>query len=177
MISSPLNQVHLMKTETISLGERDDSAMPWLQSVVLSDQENIRTWKNSHASSFFYTEMITSEDQIKWFAAYLHRPDDFLFMVMEANRAVGCIGIRFRQGGWDIYNLIRGVRSTGSAGYMSQALRMVIEYAQGVRSGCVRADVITDNPALSWYLHNDFVIVGEDERSFQIEYQGEVVLA
>jgi RimJ/RimL family protein N-acetyltransferase len=157
--------------ESIRLGCAEDPSKPWLQAAGFGDQDALRTWRNANAGSFFNQEPIGVVGQQQWYEAYRSRPDDFMFMVMEGERSVGCIGIRIRDDEWDVYNVIRGVQSPGSAGFMSQALAAVIEFAQTNRVAAVRADVVTGNPALTWYLRNGFVITAGDERSLRLRYQ------
>jgi hypothetical protein len=152
----------------------DDRAGPWLRGANLGDQETLRLWRNAHAHRFFHQQPVTPECQRRWFEGYLGRPDDFLFMVVAGEETVGCIGIRFRDGGWDVYNVIRGRASRDSAGFMSLALAAVIEFARGRRPAAVRADVLPDNPALAWYLRNGFITVADDERSVRLLYRGKV---
>lgn len=163
-----------MTAESTCLGRTDDPARPWLRGVNGGDQDLLRAWRNGHAHRFFHHYPITAKSQQDWFEGYLGRPDDFLFMVMAGEQAVGCIGLRLREGEWDLYNIIRGVGSRESVGFMSQALAAVIAFARGRRPAPVRADVLTDNPALAWYLRNGFVIAGEHSRSVRLRHQPEV---
>lgn len=163
-----------MTAESIRLGRMDDQSGPWLRGAGLGDQETLRRWRNAHAHRFFHQQPVTPELQQCWFDGYLGRPDDFLFMVVAGEEPVGCIGIRFRDGVWDVYNVIRGSDSRGSAGFMSLALAAVIEFARGRRPAAVRADVLTDNPARAWYLRNGFILVGDDERSVRLLHRGKV---
>ncbi len=148
----------------------DDPSRPWLRGVNCGDQDVLRTWRNAHGHRFFHCRPITPESQQSWFDGYLRRPDDFLFMVMAAERAVGCIGIRLREAEWDLYNVIRGVHSAGSSGFMSHALAAVMAFARQRCPAPIRADVLTGNPALSWYLRNGFVIVGENVQSVTLRH-------
>jgi ribosomal protein S18 acetylase RimI-like enzyme len=163
-----------MTADLIRLGQTDDPAHPWLRGVDLGDQDVLRCWRNSHAHRFFDQQSITAASQQCWFEEYLVRPDDFLFMVMAAEQPVGCIGIRFRDGEWDLYNVMRGGVGRGSAGFMSQALAAVIAFARDRRPTTVRADVLADNPAVAWYLSNGFVIEADDGRTVRLRHQPEV---
>lgn len=160
-----------MTAESILLGRKNDPSQPWLRTADHADQEQVRTWRNAHARSFFHQSPITSTGQQQWFEGYRSRPDDFLFMVMAAEQAIGCIGIRFRNNAWDLYNVIRGVRSSSSTGFMAAGLAVLIAFARGIRPVAVRADVIIGNPAIDWYLRNGFAIVAKDERSHQLLFQ------
>ena len=82
-----------------------------------------------------------------------------MFMVMLGDQAIGCIGIRLRGGIWDVYNVIRGVSSIKSAGFMSLALNMIIKFAQGVRSISIQCHAVAGNSAISWYFKNGFEVV------------------
>lgn len=164
-----------MSSKTIVLGTKDDLNNPWLESVRGCHQDKLRRWKNHHAASFLHQKTISVTCQEEWFDAYLLRSEDFMFMVMERGQPIGCIGIRYRDGMWDLYNVIRGLSSLDSAGFMSLAFNMVVVFAQGIRPICVGCEVITGNPALSWYLRNGFVIVGDDPRVTAMRYQDKVV--
>jgi RimJ/RimL family protein N-acetyltransferase len=132
------------------------------------DQDHLRDWRNAHARRFYQQSHVSDESQRRWFEAYLDRPDDFLFMVMEAGHAIGCMGIRFLDREWEVYNVIRGVESTCSKGLMSSALAMMLEFAWRSRPVPVRVEVLADNPALAWYLRNGFVVIDADTRSFRL---------
>lgn len=161
-----------MTAESIYLGRKYDPSQPWLRTAEHADQEQVRTWRNIHARSFFHQSPITSTGQQQWFEEYRNRSDDFLFMVMAADQSIGCIGIRFRSDAWDLYNIIRGVHSSCSTGFMATGLAMLIAFARDIRPGAVRADVIAGNPAINWYLRNGFAIVTEDECSHQLLFRG-----
>lgn len=147
-----------MTADRIILGTADDTLRPWLQLARPEHQDVLRSWRNAHAHRFYGQSLITPEDQKLWFAGYCDRPDDFMFVVMHAAEAIGCLGIRRVDDAWDVYNVIRGVASERSRGFMSQALRMVIEFALGLRCGSVRLEVLADNPAVAWYLRNGFSV-------------------
>ena len=160
--------------ESIHLGRKNDPSQPWLRTAEHADQELVRVWRNAHARSFFHQSPITSIGQQQWFEGYRDRSDDFLFMVMAAEQPIGCIGIRFRNNEWDLYNVIRGVRSSRSAGFMAAGLASLIAFARRIRPVAVRADVIAGNPALTWYLRNGFVVEREDTQRHRLIHQNSV---
>ena len=94
-----------------------------------------------------------------------------MFMVMEGAHAIGCMGIRYRDGMWDLYNIIRGVSSLDSTGFMSLALNMIVVFARDIRPVCIGCEVVAGNPAISWYLRNGFVIVNDDQQVTAMRYQ------
>lgn len=145
-----------MTGKTIVLGNEEDVGSPWIQTAELRHQDSLRRWKNRHAASFFYQQVISDKAQREWFNAYLLRSEDFMFMVMCGDQAIGCIGIRLRDGVWDVYNVIRGISSIKSTGFMSLALNMIINFAQGVQAISIQCQVVAKNPAISWYFRNDF---------------------
>ena len=79
-----------------------------------------------------------------------------MFMVMLGDQAIGCIGIRLRGGIWDVYNVIRVVSSIKSAGFMSLAFNLIINFAQGVQAISIQCQVVAKNPAILWYFRNGF---------------------
>jgi len=160
--------------ESIHLGRKNDPSQPWLRTAEHADQEQVRNWRNIHARSFFHQSPITSTGQQQWFEEYRNRSDDFLFMVMAADQSIGCIGIRFRSDAWDLYNIIRGVHSSRSTGFMATGLAMLIAFARDICPVAVRADVIAGNPALTWYLRNGFVVEREDTQRHRLIHQNSV---
>ena len=132
----------------------------WLLSVTAEDNRTLREWRNAAADAFFERAPITQEDQQRWFESYLTRREDFLFMVMEADAARGCLGVRMRDGEWDIYNVIRGTRTIGSRGFLACGLKMLVAFARSRAELPVRAIVLAENPAVLWYERNGFRIVG-----------------
>jgi RimJ/RimL family protein N-acetyltransferase len=140
---------------------------PWLRPIGPDDQETLRSWRNANSCRFYDQAPVTAGRQQAWYENYLTRADDHLFMVMERamDRAIGCIGIRFRGDAWHLYNVIRGVSTPSPAGFMSRALALVIRFAGERRKAPVFADVLSDNPALAWYQCNGFVIHDRSERA------------
>jgi len=122
----------------------------YLRSIAESDCENLRAWKNKYRHSFFYQEVISPEDQIRWFQGYLSRTDDYMFMVGD-DSDVGCMGFRLLEGKIDVYNVIRGIPDRGRKGLMRQAIQIMCAYAlssYGCEVGC---KVLIYNPAIAWY--------------------------
>lgn len=133
-----------------------------LRSISYLDQDNLRIWKNNNRSSFFYKKVISPEGQKQWFADYLNRDNDYMFIVEEQNE-IGCMGIRLITDSWDIYNVILGDIKYAGQGIMSKAFSMMISFALIRRNKEISAKVLMNNPALQWYLKNDFVKVEENQ--------------
>jgi ribosomal protein S18 acetylase RimI-like enzyme len=136
------------------------AAQPWLRLAGAEEQEALREWKNGHRDAFFHTAVITPEGQRQWFQGYRARPEDFLFLVMERDRPVGCMGVRLLDAEWDVYNVIRGASTASSRGFMGLGLRMLVAFARDRRDLPVQAVVLANNPAVDWYLRQGFRIVG-----------------
>jgi hypothetical protein len=163
-----------MTSAAIVLGRPEDATSPWLRLAGLADQEHLRSWRNANAIRFYHQEIVPPEAQRRWFEAYLERPDDYLFMVMAGDHAVGCIGLRFVNEAWDVYNVIRGVQARGSTGFMSLALGLVLAFARHTRPVPIVVEVLPDNPALRWYLANGFVVAEETPRCVRMIHQSQV---
>lgn len=160
-----------MTASKIVLGHEEHVSRPWVQTTELCHQGSLRRWKNRHAPSFFNQQMISDKAQRDWFSDYLLRSEDFMFMVMLGDQAIGCIGIRLQGRVWDVYNVIRGVSSGKSAGFMSLAMHMIIEFAQGVQLLSIHCHAIAGNPAISWYLKNGFEVVCARDGRTTMHYQ------
>ncbi len=160
-----------MSAQKVVLGNEGDLSSPWIQTAELRHQDSLRRWKNRHAASFFYQQAISDKAQRDWFKAYLRRSEDFMFMVMLGDQAIGCIGIRLRGGIWDVYNVIRVVSSIKPAGFMSLAFNLIIKFAQGVRSTSIQDHIVAGNSAISFHLKNGCEVVCERDGRITMLYQ------
>lgn len=148
-----------MTSEAVVVGTPAVRTEPWLRSVNAGDQDLLRTWRNATRGSFFQTAEVDADGQKRWFQGYLGRSDDFLFMIMAGDAPVGCAGVRQRDGGWDVYNVIRGVRTAASRGFMGRGLSLAVAFARERLELPVTAVVLAANPAVAWYLRQGFEIV------------------
>ena len=143
-----------------------------LRTATTSDQENLRIWKNSHRTSFFYQEIIQPEQQMRWFEKYQNRPDDCMFMVEELCQekgkdvfcSIGCMAFRIEdENTIDLYNIIRGEQSKGKAS-MKDAMHMMLAYIwEMFPDKRIKCDVLKENPAVKWYQKCGFDIWEEKE--------------
>ena len=140
-----------------------------LYSIQESDCENLRRWKNAHRAAFFYQGIITPDQQLDWFRKYHDRADDFMFIVFAQDHAIGCMGFRMIDGRADIYNVILGEAEYGGKGWMSQAIQLLCSFIYTEFSHLIVAQVITHNPALTWYRKNGFREIATRENYVEIE--------
>jgi len=137
-----------------------------------ADAEFLRQWKNANREAFFYREVISVSSQSEWLHGYLDRDDDYMFLVVEADVPIGCMGFRLIQDAVDIYNVILGRPELGGRGLMGDALKCMTAYAWGCYKLPVTARVLTSNPAARWYESNGFRIVGEYEGYHLLQWCG-----
>ena len=140
-----------------------------LCTITKSDLENSRTWKNQHRNSFFFQDIISQVDQVKWFQGYLDRLDDHMFVIVVEGQSIGCLGFRYINGQVDIYNVIRGVPSVATRGFMGKALRMMCSCAWERYPGVQSAKVLRNNPAINWYNRNGFKTVSVYAEYVEVE--------
>ena len=127
-----------------------------LCAITPADLENLREWKNAHRLCFFYQEIITPEQQAKWFRDYLERADDYMFVTESAGQPVGCLGFRMLDQSADIYNVILGRSESGGKGVMSRAMRLLCSFIAAEFTRDIGAQVLLSNPARGWYRKNAF---------------------
>jgi ribosomal protein S18 acetylase RimI-like enzyme len=135
-----------------------------------SDAERLRLWKNAHRTAFFFDQQISEDMQAAWFAGYLARADDHLFVLELHGRAVGCLGVRFDQGLGEIYNVILADLSLRRRGLMTAALQTLLDFASDASARIV-VRVRRDNDALRFYQRNGFVVVAERDNSFELRLE------
>ncbi len=127
-----------------------------LKTAEEKDCENLRQWKNAHRSLFFFQDIISSDQQQKWFQEYLERQNDYMFMVVYKFIPIGCMGFRLINGEADIYNVILGRPAMGGKGLMSHALRLMCSYIHSEWTPQIALKVLKTNPAVKWYKMNHF---------------------
>jgi RimJ/RimL family protein N-acetyltransferase len=131
-----------------------------LRAITEGDLENLRVWKNAHRFAFFYQEIITPDQQHKWFQGYLTRAHDYMFIVECENEPIGCMGFRLIEQYADIYNVIRARADLGK-GAMSQTLRLLCSFIATDFTRDIRARVLLTNPARAWYRTNAFTEIAQ----------------
>jgi ribosomal protein S18 acetylase RimI-like enzyme len=138
-----------------------------LRTITEDDLENLRVWKNTHRFGFFYQEIITPEQQQKWFHDYLARDNDWMFIVQCASGTIGCMGFRMREQFADIYNVIRA--HSGNPGAMGRALRLLCSFIADDFTRDIRARVLQNNPARRWYQQNGFTEIACHDTFVEIQ--------
>ncbi len=139
-----------------------------------SDQEdllNLRQWKNSQCEYFFYQDVISLKQQQNWFYSYLNRADDFMFIVMVGQVPIGCMGIRYIDSEWDIYNVILGIDDFGKKGIMSKAFQSLLDFANATKQSPLTLKVLKHNPAVAWYQKNGFEIESDMSSYYRMIYR------
>lgn len=142
-----------------------------LRSINSGDLEQLRQWKNENRDAFFHKEEITKEQQRSWYEAYKDRINDYMFILSEDGRDIGCIGIRLLLDKWDIYNVIIEENFSNN-GRMTQALKTMLHIASCRKDAPIVAKVLKGNHALGWYMKNGFVKSVEHEDHYVMEYVG-----
>ena len=135
-----------------------------LRAVEPRDLDDLRVWKNANKKGFFFQGDITPEMQKDWFASYLQRPDDFMFVVEHEGRKAGCMGFRLQKdGSADAYNIIAAPGGAGK-GLMKAAMRLMCAHIASHHTRDIGCLVVKGNPAVSFYEHCGFKVVGDGGR-------------
>lgn len=135
-----------------------------LRSIQENDLEDLRCWKNDNRKSFFYQELISPKQQEQWYAQYLDREWDYMFMIEEQGYSIGCMGFRIQDEGIaDLYNIIRGRKGLGKI-YMIDSMHLMLSFiADTFPKVRLQCDVLKNNPAVAWYQKCGFAILEERE--------------
>lgn len=146
-----------------------------LRTINDKDIDKIRIWKNKNKERFFYKKEITAEEQKKWYANYLKREDDYIFVseVFDGTKweTYGCIGYRVVGEGIDLYNVIRG-NKTNAISSMKKAMKLIVKYLSKHSYEFIKCDVLVDNPAVEWYNECGFVIKEKYDDYYVMQYIG-----
>lgn len=130
-----------------------------LRPAEAGDLEDLRLWKNANKRWFFFKGDITPAMQKEWFEGYLKRADDALFLVEREGRKVGALGIRLKNGAYDVYNVLAAPGESGK-GYMKAAMTALCARFADRPLGCL---VLKGNPAAKFYEACGFRRAGGDE--------------
>jgi RimJ/RimL family protein N-acetyltransferase len=144
-----------------------------LRPVDGGDLEHLRLWKNSVREFFFHKDIIEVEQQRLWYEAYLQRSLDLMLILEISELAAGCMGIRWLNGHWDIYNVIMGNNAFKGHGFMSLAFREMLRLAEATRTGVFQLEVLIENPAVDWYKRQGFIITSNQESFYVMQRPAE----
>lgn len=148
--------------ETVVLDSRTDPRVR-LRPAGPDDLEDLRKWKNANSKWFFFKGEITPAMQKEWYAAYLKRPDDIMFVVEHAGKKAGVMGFRILEtGAADVYNIIAAPGAAGK-GLMKAAMLLMCSYIAENRTKKIGCLVLKGNPAQEYYKACGFRRTGEDE--------------
>lgn len=142
-----------------------------LRSAGQADLEYLRQWKNEQKQFFFHQEEITQEQQGKWYESFVSRPDDVMLMAEYEHRLFGCMGIRWQENHWDIYNVILGLQEFGGRGLMGRAFAAMLDLAGSLKDAPISLQVLKHNPAATWYQKQGFEITETHESFFFMIFQ------
>jgi diamine N-acetyltransferase len=132
-----------------------------LQTLAWRNQEGVRRW-------FFYSERITPGQHSNWYAEYVERDDDFVFIIEEIerlNKPVGQVAlyhVDWAAGRAEFGRLMIGEQAARGQGLARVATTLLVDTALsswGLRE--VYLEVYTDNqPALAIYDACGFRVTG-----------------
>jgi ribosomal protein S18 acetylase RimI-like enzyme len=142
-----------------------------LRAASQADLDLLRKWKNEQRQFFFHQEEITEDQQKQWYESFIKRPYDLMLMTTYEQQVFGCLGIRWQEDHWDIYNIILGLQDFGSRGLMGQSFAALLAYAITLKQAPITLQVLKHNPAVAWYQKQRFGITEIHESHFSMKYQ------
>jgi hypothetical protein len=138
------------------------------RTISKEDIEFLRVTKNNNKIFFFHTSEITSDEQINWFLEYNLRKDDFMFVIEKDNNLIGCMGIRLKNGNWDVYNIILGDMQYKGNGIMSKCFQKLISFANEFNPVPIKLNVLLKNPAVNWYIKQGFKVISKQDIFYEM---------
>lgn len=132
-----------------------------VRSVVESDIEELRCWKNEHRQFFHYKEIITPEQQIHWFHAFTQDPNINIFMCENKGDKIGCVGFRrLNLNEFELFNLICGNKKFLNKGITKKFLQFCLECLLHQKASKISLEVLKNNfLAVEWYIKQGFEII------------------
>ena len=130
-----------------------------LRTVDRPDLEYLRQWKNAQKEFFFHQEEITENQQKQWYESFKKSPYDLMLMVEYRQQLFGCMGIRWKESHWDVYNVILGLQEYGKRGFMGAAFAAMLNLAGSIKPAPIGLQVLKNNPAVQWYQKQGFEVM------------------
>ena len=162
MFYSPI--LKLYKKKNLSLIVEDDyNKIITLRLIKQSDLNHLMHWKNTNRSFFFHNNKISKQQQKIWYQSYCQRDHDYMFIVSTNQLPIGCMGIRYLQENWDVYNIILGNMNFQKQGIMGKAFKKMLDFAIKNYKTDITLKVLKHNPAVKWYQKQGFTVVKKNE--------------
>jgi len=149
----------------------DDTNQAFLREANSLDLSNLRRWKNANRNFFFHKDEITEAQQLAWFNSYLTRAQDYMLIVLVNDQPIGCMGIRFLENEWDVYNVILGEIRYEKKGFMSKAFQVMLKFASSTNNNPITLKVLENNPAVIWYQKQGFEIITKIKNHYQMVFK------
>lgn len=146
-----------------------------LRSIVEADLEFLRQWKNSQRQYFFHQEEIDPNQHRQWWESFSLRPYDIMLITEYEKQRVGCMGVRWQEDHWDIYNVILGAQEFGGRGFMGLAFSALLDYAFALKPSPIRLQVLKHNPAVKWYQKQGFEINEIHDSFYAMTFQSGLI--
>lgn len=141
-----------------------------MRTVCVDDLEHLRKFKNANRKYFFHKDEILSVQQHEWFRAYANRDNDYMFVILDGENQIGCMGIRLIEGVWDVYNIILGDQQYSKCGIMGTCYQEMLSFSQSLIMSPIVLKVLKINPAVTWYKKQGFEIVSDAEDYYVMKY-------
>src|SRR5262249_53318254 len=97
-----------------------------LRKITLGDAALMIRWRNENAQAFPPGPVVTTESHHRWWRAYLHRPEDHVFIVLADTIAVGMLGVAVHGGRGEIGRVMLGDKTHARTGVMSAAIQQLM---------------------------------------------------
>lgn len=122
-----------------------------LRPVLSSDLMKMRSWRNSDwARSFFLnSEIISPEQQEKWYQSYINKTDDYMFIIELDNIDVGTVAlyhVNHDEGSAEFGRLLIAEKEARGRSIGEKVLRILSEFAfNDFKLSKITLEVFSDN--------------------------------
>jgi ribosomal protein S18 acetylase RimI-like enzyme len=130
------------------------------------DIETLRVWKNDNRRAFHHQEIITPEQQARWFASFADDPTQQLFVAEIDGELVACVGFRIKTASRvELFNLIAGHPAYRGRGATTRFFECLRDALAGKGYTEIELEVLKSNAeAAGWYGRRGFRPQDEGER-------------
>lgn len=136
------------------------------------DNETLRYWKNRNRRSFFHQDLISMQEQAAWYADYEVNTENVMLIWCPGAVTSGCVGVKRHDNRIEIYNVMSWNPTLKGTGVFSRAVSSLLHSIMLTQQeSVIFANVLSDNPAVTWYEKIGFTSVAHKEHQVGSKYE------
>lgn len=129
------------------------------------DIQTIREWKNENRMYFHFQNIISADDQIKWYEKFQINSEQQIYVLEKGNSLLACVGYKIKKPNRvELFNLMRSIRVSSKSGFMHVFFKNTLVGLKNLGFHEMELEVLKVNTtAINWYYKQGFKLVSEEK--------------